>query len=107
MTKVTYLGHDGVRTEVSAEDGQSVMQAAVRNNVDGIIGWCGGGAMCGTCHVYIDREDSARVPPRHEIEEELLQGVPSPVTDESRLGCQILLGPEHEGMIIRMPQEQE
>ena len=107
MIRVVYMSHDGESREVTAAAGQTVMQAAVRNGVEGIIGRCGGGAMCGTCHVYIARTDTHRVPPRHQIEDELLEGVPGPVTDESRLSCQIALGPEHEGMVIRTPEEQD
>lgn len=107
MIGVTFINSSGDRREVSAKPGQSVMQVATGNNVDGIVGRCGGGAMCGTCHVYVPLDHSESFPPRHEIEDELLAGAPSPVFDNSRLGCQLILRTEHDGITIRTPEEQD
>lgn len=106
MTRVTYISDSGDVREVKGSPGQSIMQVAVSNDIDGIIGRCGGGAMCGTCHVYLDPDDADGFPPRHEIEDELLAGVPSPVTDCSRLGCQLVLTSQ-KSVQVRTPAEQD
>ena len=51
--KVTYVSPDGQKTEVDVEEGDNIMQAAVANNIEGIVGECGGSMMCATCHVYV------------------------------------------------------
>ncbi len=82
------------------------MQAAILNNVNGIVGECGGAAMCATCHVYIDPEFAQKVPPRSEIEEVMLEATASEADDRSRLGCQIVLGDELDGLTVHLPPAQ-
>ena len=52
MIKVTYVAQDGTETTLEAEEGASVMRTAVSNDLDGIVGECGGSMMCATCHCY-------------------------------------------------------
>ena len=54
MTKLTFIAHDGVRYDVDAENGSTVMENAIRNAVPGIEAECGGACACATCHVYVD-----------------------------------------------------
>ena len=54
MPKVTYITPDGERLEVEVDNGYSVMEGAINNNVDGIVAECGGACACATCHSYID-----------------------------------------------------
>lgn len=55
MTKIVFVSADGAtRTEVEADSGSSVMEAAIRNGIPGIDAECGGACACATCHVYVD-----------------------------------------------------
>ncbi|KFE34919.1 2Fe-2S iron-sulfur cluster-binding protein [Thioclava atlantica] len=106
MVKVTYVAHDGTQTTVEAEDGDSVMHAAVSNDVDGIVGECGGSMMCATCHCYVDEAWQDRVGPRSDGEEDMLEGAACEVNDRSRLSCQIKLGADLDGLVVHLPEEQ-
>ena len=106
MVKVIYKADDGSRTEVDAKAGDSLMQVAIVNGIDGIVGECGGSAMCATCHVYVDPAWLARLPPRSEVEEEMLESTASERRDNSRLSCQITAAPDLDGIVVTMPPEQ-
>jgi 2Fe-2S ferredoxin len=54
MVKVVYIDAEGAEQSVEAKVGQSVMEAAVKNGVTGIVGECGGQCACGTCKVFVD-----------------------------------------------------
>ena len=54
MPKVTYITPDGVHHDVEVQNGYSVMEGAINNNIDGIVAECGGACACATCHSYID-----------------------------------------------------
>lgn len=106
MIKVTYVGHSGEQTTVESESGNNVMQTAVANGVDGIIGECGGSMMCATCHCYVDEEWLDRVEPRSQDEEDMLEGAASEVNERSRLSCQIKLNENLNGLVVHLPEEQ-
>jgi 2Fe-2S ferredoxin len=103
MTKISFITPDGTRHDIDARDGQSVMQAALAADLDGIIGECGGSMMCATCHCYDDQHRSG---PRCDGEEEMLESAVCDVTPASRLSCQIRVSPELEGLVIRLPEAQ-
>jgi len=105
MVKVTFIAHDGTRRDVSVPNGTTVMHAAVDNKVPGIDGDCGGQCACATCHVYIDPAWQAKVGPRNEDEESMLD-LAAGVEQNSRLGCQITLTPALDGLIVRTPEGQ-
>lgn len=105
--KVTLVERDG--KEVTIEDaaiGESLMEVAKGRGVDGILGECGGGCACATCHVYIEPEWQELVGPPDVLEEMTLDGVAHIVQDNSRLGCQILLREELDGLrvLVAPPQ---
>jgi len=77
------------------------MSAAVDNQVDGIPGDCGGVAACATCHVHVDPEWIEKVGPATQIEKGLLD-LEFEVSECSRLGCQVNLTAEHEGLVVRV-----
>jgi ferredoxin, 2Fe-2S len=106
MPKVTYIASDGARTEVEAQEGDSVMQTAVANDIDGIIGECGGSMMCATCHCYVDDAWTDKVGARPEAENEMLECAASEVRDSSRLSCQIKLSDELDGLVVHLPEHQ-
>lgn len=105
MITVHFVQPDGSRQDVEADEGMTVMEIAREANVPGILAECGGGAICSTCHVHIGAEWIATFPGRQPTEEMLLEMAPG--HDEySRLSCQIELGAEHDGLVVRIPEEQ-
>jgi 2Fe-2S ferredoxin len=107
MPKVVYVGDDGVEVAVDAAIGESVMLAATKNGVPGIIGECGGNASCGTCHVWVREPYFEQVgPPGEELEEDLLDLGVSDRRDNSRLSCQIEVTPDLDGLTVDVPPEQ-
>ena len=106
MIKVTYVAQDGTVTTLEAEVGASVMRTAVSNDLDGIVGECGGSMMCATCHCYVDEAWQDRTGRRSDDEDEMLEGAASEVTERSRLSCQIKLDQSLDGLIVHLPEEQ-
>lgn len=89
MPKITFTTVDGDATVLEATPGDSVMETAVRNGVDGIVAECGGSLSCATCHVIVDPAEFAALPEMEEMEDEMLWGTAVDRTDTSRLCCQI------------------
>jgi ferredoxin, 2Fe-2S len=106
MVKLTFVAPNGSQTTIDAPEGTSVMKAAVANDVDGIVGECGGAMMCATCHCYVDEAWADRTGPREDGEDDMLEGAASEVTDRSRLSCQIKLTADLDGLIVHLPEEQ-
>jgi 2Fe-2S ferredoxin len=98
--KVTCIQGDGVvRVLENIGPGRSLMEAARVNGVAGILGDCGGTCACATCHVYVDPEWLTAVGAPDDIEDALLDMVDSRASN-SRLSCQIKLGPELDGLKV-------
>lgn len=106
MPLIHLISHEGQSTELQAPEGHSVMQAAVAAGVSGIVGECGGSAVCATCHVYVDPAWLDRLKPALSNELELLECTSSERRPESRLSCQIQVHAALEGMVVRMPATQ-
>ena len=106
MPKVVYISARGDESVVIGQVGESVMAAAVRNGVPGIIGECGGNASCATCHVWVRDEFRGLAGERGDLEEDLLDLGVSERRDGSRLSCQILLTDELDGLTVDVPAEQ-
>jgi 2Fe-2S ferredoxin len=104
--KLIFILKDGSRTEIDAEAGTSAMEMAIRHNVRGIDGECGGCCSCATCHVYVDARRALLLPPPDEAELELLEGVAAERRPTSRLSCQIILREELDGLILQVPATQ-
>lgn len=105
MTRVTYIEPDGTRREVEASAGTTVMEAAIDNNVDGIVAECGGACSCATCHVYVEAEWLDRLSPPEAQEDGMLDCVIDRQPN-SRLSCQIQLGDTLDGLVVRVPDAQ-
>ncbi|AYF03711.1 (2Fe-2S)-binding protein (plasmid) [Paracoccus yeei] len=104
--KITFIAADGTETQVDAPEGESVMRAAVGNDVDGIIGECGGAMMCATCHCYVDEAWAEAVGPQEDGESDLLDCAASETRPTSRLSCQIRMRAELDGVVIHLPEAQ-
>ena len=106
MPKVSYVSVSGDQTTVDAVVGESVMAAAVKNGVPGIIGECGGNASCATCHVWVRDEFLPLLGEIEEMEEDLLDMGVSDRRPGSRLSCQVPMTPELDGLTVDVPPDQ-
>jgi 2Fe-2S ferredoxin len=106
MPQVTFVLPDGGERSLDIPAGLSVMEGARdKDGLGGIVAECGGGVICGTCHVQVDAQWYARVGEPEGTEAALLEMVPERC-DTSRLSCQIVLTDEHDGLRVRIPAEQ-
>jgi len=106
MPKVVYRLLDGTEREIEANIGQSVMDAAVKNGVPGIVAECGGACSCATCHVYVDDAWSDQVGGPGDLEEEMLEVAASEQKPVSRLSCQIKMSEALDGLVVNIPPTQ-
>lgn len=105
MPKVTYVQPSGESITIELNEGMTVMQGAINNDVKGIDAECGGTCSCGTCHCYIDEQWSAVVAAPGEHETEMLDCVAN-LKPSSRLSCQIVVNKNLDGLIVHLPNSQ-
>lgn len=105
MVKIIYKDHAGTAREVDAKVGESVMEAAVRNNIPGIDADCGGACACATCHVYVDPDFLAKTGEQEAMEQSMLDFADG-VQENSRLSCQISVSEDLEGLTVTTPESQ-
>jgi len=106
MPRVTYIQTDGSSEALDLAVGKSLMLAAQSNGVAGILGECGGQAMCATCHVYVDERFLERLPAISDDEDAMLDEAASERKPTSRLSCQIEVTDELDGLELHVPAEQ-
>lgn len=82
------------------------MQAAVSHGIAGIVGECGGSAMCATCHVHVEPGHCDGLPPISDNEAEMLDFAAAGRQENSRLGCQIALSDTLDRLVVRVPETQ-
>ena len=102
MPRMVFIERDGTRREVDAPLGVSVLEIAHKNKID-IEGACEGSLACSTCHVVIDPEWYELLQPASEDEEDMLD-LAFGLTATSRLGCQIIITEELDGLTVRLPK---
>jgi 2Fe-2S ferredoxin len=103
MAKITYIEPDGNRQTLDVPDGWSVMEGAVDRGIEGIVAQCGGSCSCATCHVYVV---SGKVAEPAEEELEMLEMVAAERRPNSRLSCQLEVGPALDGLVVQIPDTQ-
>lgn len=101
MADVHVTLRDGRSCSLSADEGETLMEV-LRNGDAGVDGTCGGACSCGTCHVYVNDEWAARLPPKSDDEAMMLDALADFVAlkPTSRLACQIALTPEFKGIAV-------
>ena len=105
MTKITFVEHNGTEHALDAENGMTLMEAAVKNSVPGIDADCGGACACATCHIYLRDGWAEKTGSREEMEEDMLDFA-FDVRDTSRLSCQIKVSDEIDGIVVDVPEKQ-
>jgi 2Fe-2S ferredoxin len=106
MAKITFNHAGGDVDVLDVEPGTSLMRAAVTNGVAGIVGECGGQAMCATCHVYVRPEYAQALPGMGDDEDEMLDCTTAERMDSSRLACQIKIDAELPEIVVDIPAGQ-
>ncbi len=101
MPKITFVSPDGARKEIDAPEGLSVLEIAHNNDID-LEGACEGSLACSTCHVIVDDAWFDKPDEAQEEEEDMLD-LAFALTHTSRLGCQIKMTPELDGLVVTLP----
>ena len=105
MAKITYITHDNQNHTIEVQNGLTVMEGAVQNDIPGIDADCGGGMACATCHVYVNEEWFDKIPAKEDGEEDMLDMAFEPKKN-SRLSCQIIVSDELDGLTVNIPSKQ-
>lgn len=105
MARITFIQKDGSSRTVEAEPGMTVMEAAVKNSIQGIAAECGGACACATCHVYVDEAWREATGTPEQMEEDMLDFA-FDIREESRLSCQIKVTEALDGLVVRIPEKQ-
>ncbi len=103
MPKVTFITRAGERRDIDAKRGLSVMEIAREADL-GIEGTCDGSLACATCHVVIDPDHAGRLKPASDEEEDMLD-LAFGLKPTSRLGCQIVMSDELDGLVVTIPED--
>ena len=105
MPKITYIEFSGKSQTVEVENGLSVMEGVIQNNVPGIDADCGGSMACATCHVYVKENWLDKLSKIEDAENDMLDMANNPKKN-SRLSCQLIVSDELDGLIVTTPEKQ-
>ena len=105
MPRLFFQTAAGGRHEVTAEIGSTVMEAAVDNNVPGIVAECGGACACATCHAYIEAPWADRLPPMSDMEDAMLDAAVER-RSSSRLTCQLEISADLDGLVVQVAENE-
>jgi 2Fe-2S ferredoxin len=105
MPKITYKDFNGNSKTIDVENGLSIMEGAIQNDIPGIDADCGGAMACATCHVYVEEEWFDKIPKAEEAEVDMIDMAHEPKKN-SRLSCQIIVTDKLEGLVIKTPEKQ-
>ena len=106
MTQITIIDRHGDRRDIEAKDGERLMFVMRDDHGLPVEGSCGGCMACGTCHVFVDPGWMARLPPREDDEEAMLDSLHSGDDRRSRLSCQITVTPRLAGLTVTLAPEE-
>ena len=105
MTKITYQDHPGNSKTIDVENGLTVMEGAIQNEIPGIDADCGGSMACATCHVYVEEKWLNKIPKAEEAEIDMIDMAYEPKKN-SRLSCQLIVTDELDGLKVTTPAQQ-
>jgi len=105
MAKITYIENNGKEHTVDVQNGLTVMEGAVQNDIPGIDADCGGSMACATCHVYVKDDWYDKLDEKSEGEDDMIDQAYDPKKN-SRLSCQITVSDKIEGLIVHLPEKQ-
>ena len=105
MPKITYTDHKGNLKTIKVENGLTVMEGAIQNDIPGIDADCGGSMACATCHVYVEEKWLDKIPKAEEAEVDMIDMAFEPKKN-SRLSCQLIISDELDGLKVITPTQQ-
>jgi 2Fe-2S ferredoxin len=105
MPKITYKDQKGNSKTIEVNNGLTVMEGAVQNNITGIDADCGGSMACATCHVYVEESWFNKLPDPEDAEKDMIDMAYEPKKN-SRLSCQIIVSDEIDGLTVKTPEKQ-
>ena len=105
MAKITYMDLQGNSKTIEVENGLSVMEGAIQNDVPGIDADCGGSMACATCHVYVEEKWLDKLPKAEDGEIDMIDMAFEPKKN-SRLSCQLIVSDELDGLQVTTPEKQ-
>ena len=105
MAKIIYIESNNKLHTIDVQNGLTVMEGAVQNNITGIDADCGGSMACATCHVYVKEEWFDKLPKKEDGEEDMLDMAFEPKKN-SRLSCQLIVSDELDGLTVSTPSKQ-
>ena len=105
MAKITYHTHDNKTHTLDVQNGLTVMEGAVQNDIPGIDVDCGGGMACATCHVYVEEKWLNKLSKAEDGEIDMIDMAFEPKKN-SRLSCQIIVSEELDGLEVTTPEKQ-
>ena len=105
MTKITYIEHNGKEHTVDVQNGLTVMEGAIQNDIPGIDADCGGSMACATCHVYVEDSWLNKISKAEDAENDMIDMAYNPKKN-SRLSCQIIVSDEIDGLEVNIPSKQ-
>ena len=105
MSKITYIDSSGNSKTIDVENGLTVMEGAIQNNIPGIDADCGGSMACATCHVYVEEKWLDKLPKPEDGENDMIDMAFEPKKN-SRLSCQLIVSDELNGLQVTTPEKQ-
>ena len=105
MPKITYKDNQGNSKTVEVENGLTVMEGAIQNDIPGIDADCGGSMACATCHVYVEEKWFNKLTKAEEAKIDIIDMAYEPKKN-SRLSCQLIVSDELDGLIVTTPAKQ-
>ena len=105
MAKITYVEYNGKSHTINVDNGLTVMEGAVQNDIPGIDADCGGSMACATCHVYVKEDWFNKIPPKQQGEDDMLDQAYEPKSN-SRLSCQLVVSDDLDGLVVNLPEKQ-
>tara|TARA_X000001036_G_scaffold332098_1_gene310858 strand:- start:4892 stop:5212 length:321 start_codon:yes stop_codon:yes gene_type:complete len=105
MPKIIYIDSQGNSKPIEVENGLTVMEGAIQNDVPGIDADCGGSMACATCHVYVEEKWLDKIPKAEDGEIDMID-MAYEAKKNSRLSCQIIVSDELDGLKVTTPKKQ-
>ena len=105
MAKITFKTHENDSHVIDIQNGLSVMEGAIQNDIPGIDADCGGSMACATCHVYVEEKWLNKLPKAEDAEVDMIDMAFEPKKN-SRLSCQLIVSDELNGLTVTTPSKQ-
>lgn len=106
MATVLFVEASGAEHRIDVPTGENLMRAALNEGLEGMVGECGGGLACATCHCYVEEGWADRLPAPAQTELDMLECTASERRPSSRLGCQIIVSDALDGLVVHLPAAQ-